>query len=126
MLLRVILLAAKQSRDTDCYTPSASRLNNTAEGLSTHDTLPDPLHTYSFDTHASPFLNRAGKSEATPFTDKKDVKDRSDENLTTEPEMIRAFRDTWELGVHSYLTYLRNRLYLVRELLKDEAVCLCR
>ena len=107
-------MAAKQSRDTDCYTPSASRLNNTAEGLSTHDTLPDPLHTYSFDTHASPSLNRAGKSEATPFTDKKDVKDRSDENLTTEP------------GVHSYLTYLRNRLYLVRELLKDEAVCLCR
>lgn len=55
-----------------------------------------------------------------PFTDKKDVKDRSDDDLTTEPEMIRAFRDTWELGVHSYLTYLRNRLYLVRELLKDE------
>ena len=55
-----------------------------------------------------------------PFVNKKDVKDRSDEDLTTEPEMIRAFRDTWELGVHSYLTYLRNRLYLVRELLKDE------
>ena len=53
------------------------------------------------------------------FTDKKDVKDKSDEDLTTEPEMIRAFRDTWELGIHSYLKYLRNRLLLVRELLKD-------
>lgn len=55
-----------------------------------------------------------------PFVGKKDVKDRSDEDLTTEPEMIRAFRDTWELGVHSYLTYLRNRLLLVRELLREE------
>ena len=55
-----------------------------------------------------------------PFVGKKDVKDRNDDDLTTEPEMIRAFRDTWELGVHSYLTYLRNRLLLVRELLSDE------
>ena len=54
-----------------------------------------------------------------PFVNKKDVKDRNDEDLTTEPEMIRAFRDTWELGIHSYLTYLRNRLLLVRELLRD-------
>ena len=55
-----------------------------------------------------------------PFVNKKDVKDRSDDDLTREPEMIRAFRDTWELGIHSYLTYLRNRLFLVRELLCDE------
>ncbi|MBQ7545229.1 MAG: site-specific DNA-methyltransferase [Synergistaceae bacterium] len=54
-----------------------------------------------------------------PFVGKKDVKDRSDDDLSTEPEMIRAFRDTWELGIHSYLTYLRNRLLLVRELLCD-------
>jgi adenine-specific DNA-methyltransferase len=33
--------------------------------------------------------------------------------------MIRAFRDTWELGIHSYLNYLRDRLLLVRELLDD-------
>ena len=33
--------------------------------------------------------------------------------------MIKAFRDTWELGIHSYLTYLRNRLLLARELLAD-------
>ena len=54
-----------------------------------------------------------------PFVDKRDVKDRKDEDLSQEPEMIKAFRDTWELGVHSYLTYLRNRLLLARELLAD-------
>ena len=54
-----------------------------------------------------------------PFTNKRDVKDRSDADLTQEPEMIKAFRDTWELGIHSYLTYLRDRLLLVRELLNE-------
>lgn len=54
-----------------------------------------------------------------PFTHKRDVKDRKDEDLTQEPEMIKAFRDTWELGIHSYLTYLRDRLLLARELLSD-------
>jgi adenine-specific DNA-methyltransferase len=41
-----------------------------------------------------------------PFTNKRDVKDRSDADLTQEPEMIKAFRDTWELGIHSYLRML--------------------
>ena len=54
-----------------------------------------------------------------PFTNKRDVKDRSDNDLTQEPEMIKAFRDTWELGIHSYLTYLRDRLMLARELLTE-------
>ncbi|MGQ8632085.1 site-specific DNA-methyltransferase [Agrobacterium sp. DKPNP3] len=54
-----------------------------------------------------------------PFTSKRDVKDRSDDDLTQEPEMIKAFRDTWELGIHSYLTYLRDRLVLARELLTE-------
>jgi adenine-specific DNA-methyltransferase len=54
-----------------------------------------------------------------PFTNKRDVKDRSDADLTQEPEMIKAFRDTWELGIHSYLTYLRDRLLLARELLTE-------
>lgn len=54
-----------------------------------------------------------------PFTNKRDVKDRSDEDLTREPEMIKAFRDTWELGIHSYLTYLRDRLVLARDLLAE-------
>lgn len=55
-----------------------------------------------------------------PFIDKRDVMDKKDEDLTQEPEMIKAFRDTWELGIHSYLSYLRNRLMLVRELLSDD------
>ena len=54
-----------------------------------------------------------------PFVNKRDVKDGKDEDLTQEPEMIRAFRDTWELGIHSYLTYLRDRLLLARELLHE-------
>jgi len=58
-----------------------------------------------------------------PFVDRRDVKDGNDADLTQEPEMIRAFRDTWELGIHSYLTYLRDRLHLVRELLHDSGSC---
>ncbi|MEK6815811.1 MAG: site-specific DNA-methyltransferase, partial [Nitrospirota bacterium] len=54
-----------------------------------------------------------------PFVNKRDVKDRKDEDLTQEPEMIKAFRDTWELGIHSYLTYLRDRLLLAKELLTE-------
>lgn len=54
-----------------------------------------------------------------PFVNKREVKDRSDEDLTQEPEMIKAFRDTWELGIHSYLTYLRDRLLFARELLHE-------
>lgn len=54
-----------------------------------------------------------------PFTDKKNVQDGKDEDLTKEPEMIKAFRDTWELGIHSYLSYLRDRILLARELLSD-------
>jgi len=51
-----------------------------------------------------------------PFVDRREVKDGKDEDLTHEPEMIRAFRDTWELGIHSYLTHLRDRLRLARGL----------
>lgn len=54
-----------------------------------------------------------------PFVNKRDVSDRKDEDLTQEPEMLRAFRDTWELGIHSYCSYLRDRLVLGRELLAD-------
>jgi adenine-specific DNA-methyltransferase len=57
-----------------------------------------------------------------PFVNKRDVKDK-DEDLTQQPEMIRAFRDTWELGIHSYLTYLRDRLLLARELLNESGSC---
>ena len=46
-------------------------------------------------------------------------KDGKDEDLSAEPEMIKAFRDTWELGIHSYLSYLRDRLLLAREMLTE-------
>ena len=54
-----------------------------------------------------------------PFVRKRDVTHNDDEGLTREPEMVKAYRDTWELGLHSYLTYLRDRLLLARELLTD-------
>ena len=54
-----------------------------------------------------------------PFVDRRDVRDGRDEDLTAEPETIKAFRDTWELGIHSYLSYLRDRLLLARELLTE-------
>lgn len=52
-----------------------------------------------------------------PFVGKLDVKDKSDADLTREPETIKAFRDTWELGIHSYLTYLRDRVTLSHQML---------
>ena len=52
-----------------------------------------------------------------PFVRKRDVKHNDDDHMTFEPEMVQAYRDTWELGIHSYLTYLRDRLLLCRELL---------
>ena len=54
-----------------------------------------------------------------PFVNKRDVRDGRDDDLTREPETIRAFRDTWELGIHSYLSYLRDRLLLAKELLHE-------
>ena len=52
-----------------------------------------------------------------PFVRKRDVKDADDASMTREPEMVKAYRDTWELGLHSYLTYLRDRALIARELL---------
>lgn len=54
-----------------------------------------------------------------PFTNKRDVKDGSDHDLSSEPEMLKAFRDTWELGIHSYLSYIRDRVLLARDLLSE-------
>jgi adenine-specific DNA-methyltransferase len=53
----------------------------------------------------------------------RDVKDGNDEALTGEPEQIKAFRDTWELGIHSYLSYLRDRLLIAKELLTESGSC---
>ena len=58
-----------------------------------------------------------------PFVNRREVTDGKDEDLTGEPEQIRAFRDTWELGIHSYLAYLRDRLLLARELLHESGSC---
>jgi adenine-specific DNA-methyltransferase len=52
-----------------------------------------------------------------PFVRKRDVTHGDDEDMTREPEMVQAFRDTWEVGLHSYLTCLRERLRIARELL---------
>ena len=52
-------------------------------------------------------------------TTSRDVKDGNTEHITREPEQVKAFRDTWRDGIHSYLTYLRDRLTVARDLLTD-------
>src|SRR3990170_4715256 len=52
-------------------------------------------------------------------TRKRDVKDGKAEDATRQPEQVHAFRDTWKLGIHSYLAYLRDRLVVARELLTE-------
>lgn len=52
-------------------------------------------------------------------TRNRDVKDARAEDLTRQPEQVQAFRDTWELGIHSYLSYMRDRLAAARELLTE-------
>jgi len=54
-----------------------------------------------------------------PKITQRNVKDGDDKSLTREIEQIKAYRDTWKLGIHSYLTYLRDRLLLCRELLHN-------
>lgn len=57
-----------------------------------------------------------------PFVNKRDVKDGNDGDLTAEPEMLKAFRDTWELGIHSYLTYIRDRMKLAHQMLSESGI----
>ena len=68
----------------------------------------DPPYGIKYGSNFQPFVNKNKVSDS----------DR-DEDLTQEPEMLKAFRDTWELGVHSYLAYLCDRALLARELLHD-------
>jgi adenine-specific DNA-methyltransferase len=63
------------------------------------------------------------KSNWQVSTRRRDVRDGKVEDATRQPEQIRAFRDTWELGIHSYLSYLRDRLSVSRELLADSGSC---
>lgn len=58
-----------------------------------------------------------------PFMNKRDISTNDDKDIPAEPEMIKAFRDTWELGIHSYLTYLYDRLLLANELLNETGSC---
>ena len=66
----------------------------------------DPPYGVKFGSNFQPFV-RNNKVSAS----------NKDEDLTREPEMVKAYRDTWELGLHSYLTYLRDRLVIAKELL---------
>ncbi len=54
-------------------------------------------------------------------TTSRDVKDGKADHITREPEQVKAFRDTWRDGIHSYLTYLRDRLTVARDLLTDSS-----
>src|SRR3989338_5099390 len=56
-------------------------------------------------------------------SDKKEVKDGRDDELIRQPEQIKAYRDTWELGIHSYLSYLRDRFILTYDLLSESGSC---
>jgi len=69
----------------------------------------DPPYGIRYGSNFQPFINKRRVSE-----------NDADEDLTSEPETLKAFRDTWELGIHSYLSYMRDRLLLVRELLAEE------
>ncbi len=66
----------------------------------------DPPYGINFSSNFQPFVNRTGVND-------------TDEDLPRVPEVVKAYRDQWELGVHSYLTYLRNRLTIARELLSE-------
>ena len=52
-------------------------------------------------------------------TRKRDVRDGKAEDFVRQPEQVKAFRDTWQLGIHSYLSYLRDRLVVARDLLTE-------
>ena len=54
-----------------------------------------------------------------PSTKSRDVKDGKEESVSREPEVVRAFRDTWKDEIHSYLSYLRDRLTVARDLLSE-------
>src|SRR6202051_2899760 len=69
----------------------------------------DPPYGIRYASNFQPFITQRRLSE-----------NDADEDLTSEPETLKAFRDTWELDIHSYLSYIRDRLLLVRELLAEE------
>jgi adenine-specific DNA-methyltransferase len=88
-----------------------SLLNKEGMGSKVQMVYIDPPYGITYNSNFQPFLNR------------RDVKDNNDADIPAEPEMIKAFRDTWELGVHSYLTHLHDRLLLAKELLHESGSC---
>lgn len=68
----------------------------------------DPPYGVKFGSNFQPFVRQKQKGT---------IVHNDDESLTREPEMVQAYRDTWEMGLHSYLTYLRDRMLLARDLL---------
>ncbi len=68
----------------------------------------DPPYGIKYGSNFQPFVNQTALKSSD-----------MDEDLTAEPEMVKAFRDTWELEVHSYLSYIRDRVHLSKELLAD-------
>ncbi len=74
----------------------------------------DPPYGVKFGSNFQPFVKKRPDGGSA-----RDVKDGDDGSMTREPEMVKAYRDTWELGLHSYLTYLRDRLLIARELLHE-------
>src|SRR3954462_4082807 len=83
--------------------------------LAEKEGLKGKVQTISFDP---PYGIKFG-SNWQVSTRKRDVKDGKAEDATRQPEQIRAFRDTWKLGIHSYLAYMRDRLTAARELLTE-------
>ena len=77
------------------------------EGLGGHvqTIYMDPPYAVKFGSNFQPFVRKRGVTHG------------RDEHMVREPEMVQAYRDTWELGIHSFLTYLRDRLLLAREML---------
>lgn len=61
----------------------------------------------------------AYNSNFQPRTDRLNVRDGKEDSLTREPEQVKAYRDTWTLGIHSYISYLRDRLLIARDLLNE-------
>ena len=72
----------------------------------------DPPYGIRYSSNFQPFVSQQSVTSGD-----------QDRNLTAEPEQIRAFRDTWELGIHSYLAYLRDRLLLGHDLLHESGSC---
>jgi len=74
----------------------------------------DPPYGVKFGSNFQPFVRKKPDGGSA-----REVKHGGDEDMTREPEMVKAYRDTWELGLHSYLTYLRDRFTIARELLNE-------